>query len=452
MKNNHNIKTYTFMLFRQGGHSTFYQVQIKVTTMAMKVASLGDESALMGRSRENLLTTSADYCQSIQEEEKDSLLVDQNPTEQEIIFRSRHFWFRTLILLAMFIVVSTAVSLFFSPWETNATNKGLVMNEGFAIASIRFQLAQLSIDMMRNDTEAAAEASETVDITPICDLVEMALDAVGARLVHTHLLDTVPFLVDLNSIARNDGLDGFYIQLELYAHSQPEVYYYDFPNGRDQPDEHLCLGCIWWLRHYVGAITADKLLRDGSLLWDASTGERVYNAPSFLKKLHVLQRERYADIMSFHAQHGFIWHYVTSTMPWLDEYPVELAQDFCGDVSADFNPRDYSASASTALGDECYHAFGHAIYFVLAARDRGPFRVQQPFRPRCGFVLSEDSMCEGYNICAGAPPGKYPHRECIGGFTHSYGLYRPNDGLSWNDRKFKQHLREQRARCEQLYK
>jgi hypothetical protein len=206
------------------------------------------------------------------------------------------------------------------------------------------------------------------------------------------------------------------------GHQGPEPIYRGIPNDRDM--DYQCTGCIWWLRHWLGAITADKLVRDGFLrLQKSSKDERIYDAASFLKELQRMQRVPDPDILPFHAQHGFDWHYIALTRPDLDEYPLDLAEAFCGNLLVE---DEYIEAVSNDIGRECRHGFGHAMFYILTLRENGGlgnFSVRKQLRPYGGFVLKdEDTICEGYKICEQAPNQKV-ETECRGGMRHSAGLY-----------------------------
>uniref|UniRef100_A0A7S1YCQ1 Uncharacterized protein n=1 Tax=Grammatophora oceanica TaxID=210454 RepID=A0A7S1YCQ1_9STRA len=196
----------------------------------------------------------------------------------------------------------------------------------------------------------------------------------------------------------------------------------DFPHG---------IGNVWygwfWLVHYTGAVTADKLVTEGSLLLDGSTGEHLTDAVSFVREIQRIQKQTWADEMSFHAIHAFIWHYVARTIPDLDKYPTQLATEFCGEyVVDDFR----SKPARKSIGSECYHGFGHAVFYSLALRQLGvqshEIDVRTQLRPGGGFQLSDEIFCEAYKLCAGAPNATIttlPRKRCIGGVRHSTKLF-----------------------------
>jgi len=262
------------------------------------------------------------------------------------------------------------------------------------IDRLRNELRAIDKNMKKHYKKQTAIESTHVDITELCDLIDNALDVVGVRGVFFELFNNAKSFIpkDKKCIKKGHGV-----------------------------------GCgiqdIWWLQHYVGATTAEKLLRDGSLLLDPLTGERINDAKGFMTELHLMQQQLYTAQMSFHSQHAFIWHYLTATMPDLDAYPVELANDFCGDYMFD---NKKAKSAHKLIGSECYHGFGHGIFMVLAIRQTNGwdnFTARKQFRPGGDFVPTHETICEGFKICRTAPTETdAPLHYCHGGIRHSFRL------------------------------
>jgi hypothetical protein len=337
------------------------------------------------------------------------------------------------------------------------------------IETLRNDIAALSIELMQNDTVAEAAKSPYVDIGPLYDLVDIALDTIGVRGVHGELLDARPFLVSLMAAAKAKDLHQdfhvyYYENKEDGEHHQPMVQYTGIPNDRHGVGSKYTMGSIWWLYHWVGAISADKLLRDGSLRVDAassSKNDRLYSAASFMKELQDLQQldEYYANLMPFfHSQHGFVWHYLTVTMPDLDAYPLQIAEEFCGNQLLWEDEYDVLEDVPNDIGprDECRHGIGHAVFYILLMRQLGKknvtetssFSARSQLRAASGLVLNEESMCEAYTkICSGAPNDK-TREECHGGLRHSYQIF---DNSTTNNSSSNQDLEafllEQTTRC-----
>lgn len=297
-----------------------------------------------------------------------------------------------------------------------------------------------------DEEEAHPKRTKTqfVDTSLVYDKIEQALDTFGMRAVYSTLFQDLEYYFpeDWDYIWDDDSSSS----------SSSE-------DDDDYCDEHG-IGCtwldLWWLYHYVGAISAEKLLSSGSLLLDGITRERVYDGIAVMKEIHRLQERPYASVMSFHAEHGehalclmcltrcflrvssdysyspfpfvslgFIWYYTVATMPNLHEYPTQLANDFCGDYLTN---KVRSESAGKSIGYECYHGFGHAVYTVVAMRqiqqDVANYTARTQIRPHGGFALTDESFCETQRMCATAPnTTTSPQKACYGGIRHSYKLF-----------------------------
>jgi hypothetical protein len=270
-----------------------------------------------------------------------------------------------------------------------------------SMEQLRRYIAAVSLEIMQNDTVEEATKSQFIDIGPFVDLVELAIDNVGVRGVYTELFEANQFAAAIKPIALSQGLEDFDVRVSNNAGQHPMVFYRGIPSDRDFPGKDtLCTGCIWWLSHWAGAITADKLLRDGSLRLDNISEERANDAASMMKEIQRAERLENPGMMPVHSQHGFTWHYLAVTRPSLDEYPLDLAKDFCGDL---LWKDEWVEALANDIERECRHGFGHAMFHVLAKRQLGgpeDFSVRRQFRPAGGFVLSEEFVCEGYTICA----------------------------------------------------
>ena len=126
--------------------------------------------------------------------------------------------------------------------------------------------------------------------------------------------------------------------------------------------------------------------------------------------------------MSFHGEHGFIWHYLAATMPDLDSYPTQLAHDFC----SKYNDAFYVPSVNKYIGAECYHGFGHAIFEILAVRQLNDgasssnYSASRALRAQSGFELTRDVFCQGYRICEQAPGDvNSAKKHCHGGMAQA---------------------------------
>ena len=363
-----------------------------------------------------------------EEEESSSCFLHYYKTMNQALLSFSH---ATLFVLIVGFIAGMFCSKFLPSMKTEQDRDSYPQ----VMEKLRFEAATASIEIMLNNPieEAAASTFKAsnytfVDIGSFCDVVETALDTVGIRGVYMELLETQQFAVALTAAARAKGILHLHIDQQHNGqdgNTQPSFSIMGINNSTNNDPKSItneyCAGCLWWLRHWTGAITADKLLRDGSLLLDSSTGERIQAPAALFKEIQHIQRMPYADLMSFHAQHGFAWHYVVLTRPWLDEYPLDLAEAWCGDL---LYRNEYVEDLHTGISRNCRHAFGHATFYALFMRETGGldhFSVRQQFQPRGGYFLSDESLCEGIKICHGAP-SNLSVGSCMEGFRHSVRL------------------------------
>lgn len=304
------------------------------------------------------------------------------------------------VLLVFFVSCSLPRS---SPRGTSRLKLNLpraVQKQGWvgAVEQFRVELIDLLLTLKKHE-DATSVDSKYVEISPVYERIEYALDTFGMRSVYTEVFE---------------GLE-FYYPRKWHKH-------------KDDCDTHG-MQCYWqdpwWLWHYVGAISAEKLLRDGSLLLDGITGERLYDGVSVMNEIHRIQEQPYVSAMSFHAEHGFIWTYLAVTQPDIKSYPTELSDEFCGKYK---HKKVSTKPASKTVGYECYHGFGHAVYSVIAMRQSGEnfsnYNARTQVRPHGGFSLTDESFCAAYKICETAPTDtKNPQKACFGGIRHSYKLF-----------------------------
>eukprot|EP00550_Attheya_septentrionalis_P003147 CAMPEP_0198284008 /NCGR_PEP_ID=MMETSP1449-20131203/3561_1 /TAXON_ID=420275 /ORGANISM="Attheya septentrionalis, Strain CCMP2084" /LENGTH=415 /DNA_ID=CAMNT_0043980913 /DNA_START=43 /DNA_END=1290 /DNA_ORIENTATION=- len=293
---------------------------------------------------------------------------------------------------------------------------------------LRFEAAAATLEIMKRDTQKAASKSYFVDIGELADVVDKALDTVGFRGVFLELFETYSFTAATMAAAAAMGIKHLTMVVEHEVGQRPESIYSGIPSDRWVNETDVCTGCLPGLHHWVGAIAADKFLRDGSLLLDASTGERLYTARDIIKELQRMMELERPDMVPFHSQHGFIWYYVPYTTPsLLDVFPTDLAFEICGDLlseekNATFHDIKMSAVAGVDIVRECRHGFGHAVYYILAMRQAGrsdEFSARTQLRTRGGFVLKDEYLCQANRICGGAPNRKTAHL-CTYGFRHAY--------------------------------
>ena len=333
----------------------------------------------------------------------------------------------------------------------------------------RREIAKLSLDMMEEDTNERALETPYMDISPFVKVIKEALDDVGIRGVYDNLFRQEIFSSTMTQVAQERGLVNFSARVAEPDGAQPHIEYTGIPNnGPNYPNDDLNwgLGGWWWDVHYVGAITAEKLVREGSLLLNhphkqeevnvvnatvhnddtnpSSQQRFIYDAAAFFKEYRSLMRSRDPDLMPMHAIHGFIWQYVALTRSGLLEYPTELLYAlFCTDG---ISQNERIESLHNSMTRECRHGFGHAIYYLLALHDLGTnVDVRRQLRMAIDFDLSEESRCLGYKLCESAP-SDMARRDCRMGLDHSRGMFSTGRNNA-RDKDLLEHFEKERKRC-----
>jgi hypothetical protein len=357
-----------------------------------------------------------------QEEDKISLLPGTSREHQIFVAATRRWNGTTWLLLA---ILSVSVLLLFkdisvyafatgktsqqaprvSPQgnvaevETVSAGNDLLHRLGWVgtLEYFRQKLIVVSDQMEKENKQAKKQRtlSQVMDISPLYDLIDLALDAIGVRGVFFELFENV---------------DGWYIEEDENC-----------IQGKGQHGTGCGPQDSWWLWHYTGAIAAEKFLTDGSLRLDGVSEDRLESATAVVKEIHHMQELRYTGEMSFHGEHGFIWHYLTVVEPDLTAYPVEMADAFCGGYLIN-NVR--SEAAHKNIGSECYHGFGHGLFSVLAVQQidgQDKYTARRQFRPQGGFQLNDESMCKVFEICE-TSPHDMARSYCYGGIKHSTQL------------------------------
>ncbi len=306
----------------------------------------------------------------------------------------------------------------------------------FLVEKYRRDVGRIALEVFKGDTAESRTAEPIyLDIHPLVDLVDEALDTIGVRGVYEQVFGTYQLVVAYNDAARETGFsNSFKASLRKGDQGLSEKYV-----GM----RNVEMGSAWWLRHWLGAITADKLLRDGSLRLDDKTEDRLHDAPAFMKELQRMMRVKHPDILPFHAQHAFDWHLVSTTRPDMDKYPMDLAEAFCGDL---LENDEYVEHVNNDIGRECRHGFGHAVYYVLARRQLGHQPVNLQFRTASGFTLSDENICTAYKICDKAPTNDKTKQQCRGGFRHSWWMVE----LGNFTKEWEEEAERARKRCDSM--
>ena len=155
---------------------------------------------------------------------------------------------------------------------------------------------------------------------------------------------------------------------------------------------------------------------------------------------------------SIDVEHGFMWTYVPAIRPNLTTYPLDLAQDFCGEL---MTQSEKPKGLGIEIGFKCRHGIGHAAYYVVAKRQEAEnnpeWTIQQQLRPKSGFLLSKKSLCEAVRICTIGAPSAAATKDCLDGINHSYRML----GVDGEDMSRKRSIQSQlsqytKMNCENL--
>lgn len=292
----------------------------------------------------------------------------------------------------------------------NGSNKlaPILEKEGWigAMEQYRHELVTLAVDFSKQQQEKDESTDILMDITPLYKYLYTAINTLGFRAVSKDLFDEIEWYYPKDWYRGKQSFkrcNNHGIRCEAYD--------------------------LWWLYHYVGAIAAEQLLQQGYVVLDGITQEHLTSPADVMKELFRIQKQPHTTKASFHVVHGFLWNYLATTQPTLQEYPVELALEFCGDYLQD---KHVSASAHKNIRWECFHGLGHGIFMILAKRQLGiqpqynhTSTTSTVFRPKGGFTLTNANFCQAFDICNGAPSdvNDVPIKACTSGIKHSYWLF-----------------------------
>ncbi|KAG7362056.1 hypothetical protein IV203_025722 [Nitzschia inconspicua] len=280
-----------------------------------------------------------------------------------------------------------------------------------------------------------------LDISPLYDVVSEAIDTFGVK-------------------------NLFFGVFSLEDHEKSDIYSW-WQEGRtaevkDCSKYHGRYHCdasqLWWFYHFVGAITADKLLKEGKIRWTLNEQDTEGMSLDFIpgnkfglltRRIHQRQAEHNSpntDGLAFHAGHSIAWHFIAASRPNLKHrYPKDIVAHFCGDRFAHHDVKRHGKW----IGRECFHGIGHATYYLVMHRqlqrqynltEETVLSARSQLRPSAGINLDEMSWCEVYNICGDAHGWdsemgyRYDARSlCLGGFKHSHRIYSREDDMRWHD-------------------
>ncbi|KAL3908581.1 MAG: hypothetical protein SGARI_002995, partial [Bacillariaceae sp.] len=356
-----------------------------------------------------------------------------------------------------------------NPHQTRLHLRGWMQS----VIDIRIQLAKLARHMEKIEKLPQTQReykhqiqnyqNYTIDVSPLVQIVTAAIETVGVRGV---LFDVL-----------NDDFDYF-----LYLPEKPS-----YKCLKEHGVGKYCTATeSWWLYHFVGAIIADHFVKNtnsrnnsNGILWDGITQHRIASMEELLHSIQRFQQMPYVNPASFHSEHAIIWQYLAYAEPKLAKYPQDMVLQFCRYEFAGRSSAGFARTVGKGIDHECYHGFGHAMYYVVAKRqmkrDMGnslgstsqkrmptttpqmPARIQ--IRPNSGFELDEQGMCQVYQLCKNAQrpeddkEEEFPYskgsRICLEGVVHSVRLF---SDTRHDKAEAITYVYEEMQRCEKLQK
>ena len=220
------------------------------------------------------------------------------------------------------------------------------------------------------------------------------------------------------------------IDLHVPYHYKGNVLIHSAGAGFEVGDGWHCRGCLWWLRHFLGAFLAEKVAEGPLRLAGPEDPGRISTADELQTEIRYQQRRPDADYVTVAAQHGSIWHTIAmehqGNMPALNRYPLARVEALCGEHLYDEDHANQVEQLNTDIAYECRHAVGHAVFYTVALREQNMYpRSCLQFRPGSYTMHAENWDVAG-SICWTAPEQELWWR-CKQGTEHSYNLLRTPD-------------------------
>jgi hypothetical protein len=265
--------------------------------------------------------------------------------------------------------------------------------------------------------------NKTVDISPLYDIVDVIIDTIGVR--------------------------GLYF--DVFYDGELKWWFADRPDEEEHWecwDTHGSQMCgphePWWFYHYIGAITAEKLVLEGRILWDPVKNLYAKSMKHLFQELHKEQELsiKWHGDMSYHAQHAILWQYAAMTMPNMDRFPEQMTKDLCGDEYAFRAVRNEADNKD--IGYECFHGMGHAIFYVIVRQQVSQelkqnikLSARTQFKPSAGLDLTKESWCKIRDYCSTGVSEREGYRQdaesrCIGGARHSVRIFADDSDMRWH--------------------
>lgn len=316
------------------------------------------------------------------------------------------------------------------------------------IASYRKRFGDIALDLMYDYCDIISSQQQdvvTIDINEFDDFVHEIIDTIGVIGLYDDIFNVYGFGVSMKDKLKREKMSPEHVNLVIETgHQGPEIRI----KGKSCGDSHSDkLDIVFWYKHWVGAVIADKLLTDGSLLKQSASvsdddNNRINNASDYFNVLHELTSKRkYPDIVPYHSTHGFWWQYVANLHgpKNVTEYPVDLYKDLCKPWLLK-EQDDYNDFVQNSMYRECRHGIGHAIFYITHMRQIGidKLNVRAQNLPN-SLEFTDEALCEGKRICSTVLElldndddndddiTKLCYNICSGGFRHSVKLFRKNE-------------------------
>lgn len=308
------------------------------------------------------------------------------------------------------------------------------------IASFRKRFGDIALNLMYDYCDILSSQQQdvvTIDIGEFADFVHDVIDTIGVIGLYDDIFNVYGFATSMKDKLKREKLspDHMNIVIEM-GHQGPLPRIKGRLCGDSSGDK---LDIVFWYKHWVGAVIADKLLTDGSLLRQSDDNIRINSAADYFNVLHELTSKRkYPDLVPYHSTHGFWWHYVANLRgpKHVTRYPVSLYKDLCKPWLLK-EQDDYNDFVQNSMYRECRHGIGHAIFYITHMRQIGidKLNVRKQDLPN-SLEFTDEALCEGKRICSTVfdlldndddDVAQLCYKECSGGFHHSFKLFRKNE-------------------------
>ena len=299
------------------------------------------------------------------------------------------------------------------------------------VSRYRLQLGEVSVDLLEEEVRLRARNETFIDIGSFVDLVNDMIDNIGIRGVWDDVFNLPSLAVAMQEALARRRLAPQKIQAVIFdSHQGPDIKFYGRMPGQVEKKK---LKLSFWWKHWVGAIIADKFVREGSLLLVSDNdpkhdGERIGDdAATYFREIKRITSDlKYPNLYPYHSVHGFWWQYVAATRPGMKEYPADLLDSFCAPWK---DEEDYNEYVKNSMHRECKHGIGHAVFYTMYMRQVGAKSLNVRKQRLDGtFSMSNETTCEAVRFCEGArgidiANNDLAYHGCAGGLAHSIRIF-----------------------------